>query len=186
VSNRSDAKNKLRKEFRADRALRFTEESWSHVTQSGEFHSARVVATYISYEYEPRTGDLNEALLAAGKVLVLPRMLPDKDLEWVQWSGSTQTLRKNGKVLEPSGDAMADESQIDCVIVPSLRVDRTGTRMGQGGGSYDRALARLSAWKIGLIHAGELSSELLPSEEHDQKLNAAATPTLITRFYPEH
>jgi len=185
MSNDVGAKNKLRKEFRAERALRFTEESWLHVAQSSEFQRAQMIATYISYEYEPRTGDLNEALLAAGKVLVLPRMLPDKDLAWVQWSGSTQTLRKNGKVLEPIGDAIADESQIDCVIVPSLRVDRSGTRMGQGGGSYDRALARLSAWKIGLIHAGELSSELLPSEEHDQKLNAAATPTLITRFYPE-
>jgi 5-formyltetrahydrofolate cyclo-ligase len=54
--------------------------------------------------------------------------------------------------------------------------------MGQGGGFYDRALPSINGWKIGLVHAGELTSQILPREVHDIPLDAAATPSLIVRF----
>ena len=38
------------------------------------------------------------------------------------------------------------------------------------------------AWKIGLVYAGELSSEVLPHEPHDVPLDAAATPSIVVRF----
>jgi 5-formyltetrahydrofolate cyclo-ligase len=71
------------------------------------------------------------------------------------------------------------------VIIPALHIDQEGNRLGQGGGSYDRALAQLKAenvWKIALIHHGELTSDALPHEPHDQKVDAAATPNLVVRF----
>jgi hypothetical protein len=52
----------------------------------------------------------------------------------------------------------------------------------EGGGSYDRFLARSNAWTIALLHRGELTSEMLPVEPHDQKIKAAATPEIIVRF----
>ena len=71
---------------------------------------------------------------------------------------------------------------IDLIVVPALRIDRSGYRLGQGGGYYDRALPKLRAWSIGLIHADEISSEDLPREEWDIPLNVAATPDLVIRF----
>ena len=68
------------------------------------------------------------------------------------------------------------------IIVPALHVDRDGNRLGQGGGSYDRALARSDAWKIALLHKGEITNEPLPVEPHDQKVSAAATPEIMVRF----
>ena len=68
------------------------------------------------------------------------------------------------------------------VIVPALSVDESGMRIGQGGGSYDRALVKSKAWTIALLHRGELTSEPLPVEPHDQKVKAAATPEIIVRF----
>ncbi|MEY4412296.1 MAG: hypothetical protein RL560_555 [Actinomycetota bacterium] len=50
------------------------------------------------------------------------------------------------------------------------------------GGYYDRALAKTSAFTIGLIHPDEISSEDLPREPWDIPLRAAATPDLVTRF----
>jgi 5-formyltetrahydrofolate cyclo-ligase len=47
---------------------------------------------------------------------------------------------------------------------------------------YDRALTQVNAWKIGLVYAGELSSEVLPHEPHDVPLDAAATPSIVVRF----
>jgi 5-formyltetrahydrofolate cyclo-ligase len=67
-------------------------------------------------------------------------------------------------------------------VVPALRIDQSGYRLGQGGGFYDRTLPLLTAWKIGLVYAGELNSEKLPHETHDIALDAAASPSIVVRF----
>ncbi len=175
-------KHTLRAYFRHERELTFTSESWLHIVQAREIQNAQVVASYVSYGFEPQTIDINSALLREGKILLLPRTLPDKDIEWVAWDGREESLQKNGKVLEPIGVTFTDLQSVGAVIVPALTIDREGNRMGQGGGSYDRALARLHAWKVGLVGAGEISSEILPVESHDQKVDAAGTPELLLRF----
>ena len=174
-------KQELRKRFRSERSLRDLTESWTHIIKSEEFQSAKTIASYISYGDEPATKDLNMELLRNKKRLALPSMLKDKSLEWIIWSGDESKLKKVGKILEPVGEAISGD-ELDIVIVPTLHATREGHRLGQGGGSYDRALANISAWRIGLIYSGELTVEPFPVEEHDIKLNAIATPDLIVRF----
>ena len=84
--------------------------------------------------------------------------------------------------LRSSGDAT-----IDAVIVPALLIDRRGFRLGQGGGSYDRALAELKSrsphlWSVALVYDGEITGNDLPIEAHDVPIHAVATPELIIRF----
>lgn len=177
TNNKSD----LRKQYRKERQDRFAKESWLHILSSGEFNAANNIGSYISYEFEPETSDLNKTLIDSGKNLFLPRVLKNNDLEWVAWDGSQEKLKKLGKGFEPIGEAIA-EPNLEVIIVPSLHIDRTGNRLGQGGGSYDRALAKSNAWKIALLHYGELTSEILPVEPHDQKVSAAATPVIVVRF----
>ncbi len=171
----------LRTEIREDRAFKDQKTSWRHILNSAEFASARTIASYLSYGTEPATGDLNEEIIKSGRTLFLPRVLKDNDLEWVAWDGKPSSLSKKGKIQEPIGSATT-APEIDLIIIPTLCADRSGTRLGQGGGSYDRALPKLSAWRIGLIYAGELSNTEIPNEAHDVKLNAVATPDLIVRF----
>lgn len=183
----TEMKRTLRRQMRADRQLKSAPESWIHILDCDEIKASEIVATYISYEHEPQTGDINMALIAAGKKLLLPKLLPDKDLDWILWNGDQKNLQRNGKILEPIGEKFTQEFEIDAVIVPALCIDRHGSRLGQGGGSYDRALARLDSqrcWKIGLIRSEELIGEKIPTDVHDQKLDAAATPDLIARFTP--
>ena len=171
----------LRTEIREDRAFKDQKTSWRHILNSAEFASARTIASYLSYGTEPATGDLNEEIIKSGRTLFLPRVLKDNNLEWVAWDGKPSSLSKKGKIQEPIGSATT-EPEIDLIIIPTLCADRSGTRLGQGGGSYDLALPKLSAWRIGLIYAGELSNTEIPNEAHDVKLNAVATPDLIVRF----
>lgn len=178
----TEKKRRLREELRRDRELRFMPESWLHLLQSAEMRDAQVIASYRSYGFEPETRDINDELIRRGKTLLLPRSLPDKDIEWVMWDGNVKNLKKHGKTEEPVGAKFEDESLIDVIIVPALAIDPAGNRMGQGGGSYDRALARTRAWKVGMVGAAELIHQPLPTESHDQPLHAAATPTLLVRF----
>ena len=176
----SIAKSQLREQFRKDRKARFIQDSWIHILSTSEFENKKKIASYISYEFEPNTLDLNKKLIESGVTLYLPRLLKNNDLEWVKWNGDSVNLKKSGKVFEPVGES--EIVDLDVIITPALHIDRSGNRLGQGGGSYDRALAKSKAWKIALVHPGEITSELLPASEFDQKVNAAATPTLVVRF----
>ena len=177
----NENKSALRKQYRKERADRFISESWVHILSANEFKEVSKIGSYISYEFEPETSDVNQRIISSGKTLYLPRLLKNNDLEWVTWDGDKGKLKQSGKTLEPVGEAV-ENIQLDVIILPALHVDRTGNRLGQGGGSYDRFLARTDAWTIALLHRGELTSEMLPVEPHDQKIKAAATPEIIVRF----
>ena len=180
----SSEKADLRIRYRFERRERYIDHSFAYLATSLEFTKASNIASYISFGDEPNTTDLNAKLLNNGKTLYLPRIIGD-ELEWVQWNGDASQLipsKLSKNILEPIGPAIPELSKIELVIVPALRIDRSGYRLGQGGGFYDRALTKLSAWSIGLIHPDEISSEDLPRESFDIPLNAAATPDLLLRF----
>lgn len=111
------------------------------------------VASYSPLPFEPRPPLLVEALL--------PVLLPDGELDW-EVAGVRRGVA-----------AIAD---VDLVLVPSVAVDRTGVRLGRGGGSYDRALARTSARTVALLHDGELV-DVLPAEPHDVRVGWVVTPS---------
>jgi 5-formyltetrahydrofolate cyclo-ligase len=178
-------KSDLRKRYRRERSEHAVDTPYSYLIDSREISSARVIASYISYGDEPNTAELNQAILAAGKKLLLPRISEengDVSLEWVSWNGDPQQLKERGRILEPIGPAEIDSNQIDVVIVPALRVDSDGYRLGQGGGFYDRALAHLAAWSIALIFPEEIAGQPLPRESHDIPVSAYATYDMVVRL----
>jgi len=177
----TDQKAVLRDRALRERSQKFISSNFNVILRAPEIESATTIASYISFEFEPSTVEINEAFLRSGKTLLLPRINGDQ-LDWVKWDGDPTNLLSKKKISEPTGEALSDLSQIQAVIVPALRIDQSGFRLGQGGGYYDRALMNLKAWKIGLVYAGELSSEVLPHEAHDVPLDAAATPSIVVRF----
>ncbi|MFM1984905.1 MAG: hypothetical protein RLZZ295_71 [Actinomycetota bacterium] len=177
----TDQKAVLRDRARRERQQKFIPCNFNVILKAPEIAEASIVASYISYEFEPSTAEINEAFLRDGKTLVLPRINGDH-LEWVQWDGNPEKLISKKKISEPIGPAIKDLAGVGAIVVPALRIDQSGYRLGQGGGYYDRALAHLRAWKIGLVYAGELNSEALPHEAHDIPLDAAASPSIVVRF----
>ena len=128
--------------------------------------SPRRVTGYVPVGSEPGGPDLPDRLLAAldptGELL-LPVLRPDLDLDWAAHPGSGRpgALVAAGRGLrEPSGDRLGPGAigTAELVVVPALAVDRRGIRLGRGGGSYDRALARVApgALTVALLHDGEL------------------------------
>ncbi|CAB4928425.1 unannotated protein [freshwater metagenome] len=179
--NQSTVKSELRERLRRERRQKFIASNFNIILKTPEVISASTIASYISYEVEPSTTEINKAFLKAGKRVLLPRVNGEV-LEWIQWSGDPSELKVTKKLSEPIGKPVTDLDGIDVMVVPALRIDQHGYRLGQGGGFYDRALAYLPGWKIGLVHAGELTSQSLPREPHDIALDAAATPSVVVRF----
>lgn len=179
--NPKSDKERLRQRYRVERRDGFIPVEFSRLAQSPEIAAAQVIASYFSYGEEPVTKLLNQSLIKAGKTLLLP-CINGSEMTWVQWKGDDLKINKKTKIPEPIGEPFTDLAAIDVVLVPALRMDTDGYRLGQGGGFYDRFLPKISAWKIGLLHEGELSSQKLPREPHDIPLDAAATPGLVVRF----
>ena len=140
---------------------------------------AGTIAAYYSVGSEPDTHGLVYALWKRGSYVLLPLLRPDMDLDWASYEGP-DSLRPGPRGLtepaEPPRGVPA-VSRADVVIVPALAVDRRGARLGRGGGSYDRALARVGPQvpTIALLYDAELVDDL-PSAVHDQRVRLAACP----------
>lgn len=171
ATSRADLKANLRARLRAQREERYVEHNLLHLLKLPEISQAEVIASYYSYGTEPSTLELNQAILEVGKRLLLPR-INGKDIEWVQWNGSAETLQENGKFHEPVGEALSALDSIDLVLVPALAIDPDGFRLGQGGGFYDRALPQLRAWKHGIVYNYERMEHDLPREPWDVPMDS--------------
>ena len=141
---------------------------------------AATVAAYASVGSEPATGLLLEQLSAAGKRVVLPVLLPDDDLDWAVWTGELVPAVRG--LLEPPGPRLGPEAvaTADVVLVPGLAVDGRGHRLGRGGGSYDRALARVPVGTpVVVLLPDEEVLDAVPVDGHDRPVTAVATPSAV-------
>jgi 5-formyltetrahydrofolate cyclo-ligase len=157
-----------------------------------ELAHARTVAAYVSVGSEPGTLALLDALHARGVRVLLPALLPDNDLDWGSYvgEGSLARVQHGGKMalFEPTGTRLGPHAvtEADAVLLPGLAVDARGMRLGRGGGSYDRVLARLERADVRpalvvLLYDTEVV-ERVPAEEHDRPVHAAVTPSAVHRF----
>lgn len=133
------------------------------------------VAAYESRPAEPPTHLLVDRLTAKGYEVVVPITLHNLDLDW-RVSGTTEAL----------GRRAIREARV--IVTPGLAVDRSGWRLGQGGGSYDRALARRNseAAVVTLLFDDEvLEAGAVPVDDHDLPVNAVVTTSgVVARLNP--
>ncbi|WP_409471522.1 5-formyltetrahydrofolate cyclo-ligase [Streptomyces sp. HC307] len=157
-----------------------------------ELAQAGTVAAYVSVGSEPGTLALLDTLYARGARVLLPALLPDNDLDWGAYAGegSLARVQHGGKMtlLEPIGERLGPDAvtAADVVLLPGLAVDARGMRLGRGGGSYDRVLARLEdagarPALVVLLYDSELV-ERVPAEAHDRPVHAVVTPSGVRRF----
>ncbi|MGW2208027.1 5-formyltetrahydrofolate cyclo-ligase [Streptomyces sp. NPDC001781] len=164
----------------------------AHALALPELAAARTVAAYVSVGTEPGTAALLEALRERGTRVLLPVLLPDDDLDWGPYTGpgSLEVASHGGRMelAEPTGPRLGPDAvtEADVVLLPGLAVDGRGMRLGRGGGSYDRVLARLERAGarpalVVLLYDTEVVARV-PAEDHDRPVHAVVTPAGVRRF----
>ena len=127
----------------------------------------RVVAGYVPLRTEPGSTRLLDALVDLGIDVLIPVLLPDRDLDWAAW-------RAGG---HPVGLGVTAVGAADAVLVPALAVAADGTRLGRGGGSYDRALGRVrDGVPVAAVVYDDEVLDALPRDPWDVRVTAVVTP----------
>lgn len=190
-----DAKAQLRASIRKDRLHRsarrnaeLAERLRDLILEIPAVAQARCVSVYASRPHEPGTLPLISALHDRGVRVLIPRLGDGLQRGWSTYHGAEDLVeRAPGRPPEPSGDFLPSEelAQADVVVVPALAADSYGTRLGQGGGWYDRALelARPDAPVIALTFTAEFhgpGETVLPREDHDLPVTMVVTPEGVT------
>ena len=185
-------KTRMRAEARARRHARTNAEQRelaSGVTEAlGDLSAdlgATSVAIFLSTPSEPETREAIGALSARGVQVFAPVSHAGGVMEWTPVDANTPERPGPGGMPEPDIGVGATSTliSVDVVICPAAAVDDTGTRLGWGGGYYDRFLADLSAETpvFALVFDNDVITGL-PREAHDIPVTGVITPSGWRRF----
>jgi len=130
-------------------------------------------------EADPRL--LANTLAARGHTLALPVVAVKKSpLHFRTWrEGDALIVHPFGMHEPPESAARVTP---DVLLIPLLAFDAQGTRLGYGGGFYDRTLASLATKRaIGIAYAGQEVAQL-PCHDHDHPLDSVVTENGVRHF----
>ena len=133
-----------------------------------------LVGVYISDDGEPDLAATVDRLRSQGHSLALPVPASDADdfsMEFQPWLADDELVPGRFGIPCPPGRAAVVP---DVVLVPLVRFDAAGNRMGRGAGFYDRWLARHHAAAIGTAFEVQRADALTP-QPHDVAMHAIVT-----------
>lgn len=155
-----------------------------------EWRHAGEALLYLPIRGEVDASALADELLARGGRVLLPRCREDVpgqlDLGCV--SCLTDAVPGRYGILEPPADSCRPPESFvpDVIVVPAVAFDRQGTRLGFGGGYYDRLLALPMARRaclIGIAHDFQLVAAL-PADPWDKPVDMVVTELQTLRVTP--
>lgn len=142
---------------------------------------AGTILLYHGMGAEPDTARLLPVLWAAGKRVALPRCTGPGEMEARLAEEGRPLIRHPFGMLEPGEDApRLEPEELDLILVPGLAFDRSGGRLGQGGGFYDRYLPRCTGVTVALCRRDFLL-EAVPREKHDRRVDLVVTEEGVFR-----
>jgi 5-formyltetrahydrofolate cyclo-ligase len=156
---------------------------------------AVTIAAYVASPGEPDPAAIREAVRAAGGRVLLPIPRSGRRLEWALDEGR-YAMDATLPVQVPSGPVVGEGAaclvahRVSLVLAPALAVDRTGARLGQGGGFYDTVLAELARAVeqdpirvAAVVHDDEvLAGGQIPRDAHDVAVAEALTTSGVIRL----
>jgi 5-formyltetrahydrofolate cyclo-ligase len=147
-----DLKKQLRQQMRiARKSLNAEQRSiagrslLTHLQSIDQFNDANSIALYLTSDGEIDPIHVIEYCWALGKQVFLPVLDPDKhnQLLFINYLKDTPMCLNKYKISEPAAPYQntLDANQLDLVLLPLVAFDDSGSRMGMGGGYYDRSFA---------------------------------------------
>lgn len=144
------------------------------------------IAIYLSVHSELSTVSLRRLLHEAGHRVHVPVILRERRMRFVELHGGSPLRSGPYGLPQPvMTRGLKTARQLDVILLPLLAFDAHGGRLGNGGGYYDRALARPRIGRrprlIGYAYAAQ-EREALPCEPWDVRLDAVISERGLKTF----
>ena len=150
----------------------------NHLKDLINFDNYKIIASYISIKSEISTHFLNEFILYNNKTLCLPVIKKNSEtLIFRKYDLKTKLIPGKFGILEPN--KINKELLPEIILTPCLAFDKSGFRLGYGGGYYDKTFAYLRNKKhkfitIAVAFDAQKVNEVM-HENFDQKINYILT-----------
>ena len=164
-----------RRNFVAERgSSRFPLDSMGVASLLALLPESACVAGYVAMKNEADPAELLQYLSDRGAALALPWIGGDKNrMIFRQWTPGTPLSLAAAQFQQPA--ASAPEAEPTVILMPLVGFDRSGNRLGQGAGYYDRALAeKPETLRIGIAWSVQECASL-PADPWDMPLDAVIT-----------
>lgn len=145
------------------------------------FKNAKTVAAFFPTRAEANIQPVLQNIIDS-KTLLLPRVLPDHQLEFVQINNLERDLRAaTFGLMEPQLTLGAWIGQVpDLFLVPGVVFGAQGERIGHGGGYFDRFLPKFpNSTLAGIALSCQFHTEIVPILPHDVRMSYIVSPTGI-------
>jgi len=136
------------------------------------FTNSQNIACYFPIGSEVDTHNIMLDMLEQDKNLLLPRIV-NNNLEFCIVPNLEKLEKGNFEIMEPK-DSCKKAEKIDCVLIPTVGVSKSGVRLGYGKGYYDRFLSLIDAVKISLTYSKQIVKSI-PNDSHDVKIDWIVT-----------
>lgn len=170
-----DEARRLREAFSDRERAEWSRRICDCVLSWGAFGRARTVMAYASVGAEVETWPLLAEILGRQKRLLLPRCYARGRMEALRVRDLSSLSQSRYGIPEPGpGAETVPKDEIDLILVPGLLFDRSGNRLGQGAGYYDRFLADYRGMTCGLAFEAQVMDRLCV-RAHDVPVRALCT-----------
>ncbi len=120
------------------------------------FHSklwkeAQTIGMVRAQSFELNTEPIMKKALSQGKKVVVPKTLPERQLNFYEVDENTTYQLSDFGIEEPMNNLVIAKKDIDLILVPGLIFSKKGYRIGFGKGYYDRFLEDFSGKTCGLV-----------------------------------
>ena len=154
-----------------------------------DVHRAKTVLLYASYGSEVHTDDLAKELIKRGKAVAFPKITSIAGLMTLWRVKNLDALipHTHGiRAPDVTRSQPIEPITVDCVIYPGIAFTKGLSRLGQGGGYYDRLTTKLAdnCARIGICFETQLV-DTLPQQTHDAKLHWVVTEVTVYPYVPD-
>lgn len=136
------------------------------------YQRATLIASFWGLPWEVDTVPIHAGIWADGKALCLPRVEGPGVLAFYPAKADSPMVPGAYGIPEPLPLAPpVDPARLELVLTPCEAADPWGTRLGKGGGYYDRFLCLTDCPALALLLPHQFSPQALPRQPHDRLMD---------------
>ena len=150
-----------------------------NLKQVDSFINSQNIACYFPIGSEIDTHNIMLGVLEQDKKMLLPK-ITENNMEFYIVPDLEKLEKGRFDIMEPK-DSCKKAGNIDCILIPTIGISKSGDRLGYGRGYYDKFLSSTNAMKISLTYSKQIIKSI-PIDTHDIKIDLIITEDEIIKI----